>query len=219
MPSNLADEVAKAAASTARTSTSAPVQVLSLTIQLVAAWRATKDDNYEKAAKELAHLNMVYGKQDRVLFLGERLGTVQATVLSAALEAEGIKVYHLARGLIAVHESDLERAREIAREGGIDLKQIQAGREELEEAVPEATEIVEEAQARAERGEAQEAAKAEEKDRGDAAEYPSGEPDEARGGFNISLEYNLAAIRRVTVAIEAGQGLDRDGLEQREPSR
>ena len=131
MASNLADEVAKAAATSARTSGSAPVQVLSLAIQLIAAWRATKDNDYEKAAKKAADLNTIY-KNNPVTGVGAKMGPIQTAQLKAALKDEGIKYYTLARGIVGVHESDRERVGEIADSVGVKLPELNLSREQLE---------------------------------------------------------------------------------------
>lgn len=148
MSSNLADEVAKTAAQSARTSGSVPVQVLSLTIQLIAAWRATKDDDYEKAAKSAADLNTIY-KDDSVTGVGAKLGPIQTRQLKGLLKEEGIKYFPLARGILGVHQSDLARARELARGVGIKLPELKLSREQLEGAVPEALQVVKAAAERA----------------------------------------------------------------------
>lgn len=144
MSSNLADEVAKTAAQSARTSGSVPVQVLSLAIQLIAAWRATKDNDYEKAAKNAADLNTIY-KDDPVTGVGAKLGPIQTRQLKGLLKDEGIKCFPLARGIVGVHQSDLKRARELAENVGIKLPELKLSREQLEEAVPEALQVVKEA--------------------------------------------------------------------------
>lgn len=149
MSSNLADEVAKSAAQTARTSGSVPVQVLSLAIQLIAAWRATKDNDYEKAAKSAADLNTIY-KDDPVTGVCAKLGPIQTRQLEDLLKEEGIKCSPLARGLLGVHRSDLERARELAEGVGIKLPELKFSREQLEEAVPEALQMVKKAAEKAE---------------------------------------------------------------------
>lgn len=221
MASNLADEVAKAAATSARTSGSAPVQVLSLAIQLIAAWRATKDNDYEKAAKKAADLNTIY-KNNPVTGVGAKMGPIQTTQLKAALKDEGIKYYTLARGIVGVHESDRERVGEIADSVGIKLPELNLSREQLEEAVPQAIQVVKNAGAKAAEisGEAVAVASAHEA----AAEetipgYPTGEPDEAVGGYVFSGEYLCGAAGRVAAAVASGQAPELAGIEQREPSR
>lgn len=144
MSSNLADEVAKTAAQSARTSGSVPVQVLSLTIQLIAAWRATKDNDYEKAAKNAADLNTIY-KDDPVTGVGAKMGPIQTRQLKGMLKDEGIKYFSLAHGIVGVHQSDLKRARELAENVGIKLPELKLTREQLEEAVPEALQVVRDA--------------------------------------------------------------------------
>lgn len=221
MASNLADEVAKAAATSARTSGSAPVQVLSLAIQLIAAWRATKDNDYEKAAKKAADLNTIY-KNNPVTGVGAKMGPIQTAQLKAALKDEGIKYYTLARGIVGVHESDRERVGEIADSVGIKLPELNLSREQLEEAVPQAIQVVKDAGAKAAEisGEAVAVASAHEA----AAEetipgYPKGEPDEAVGGYVFSGEYLCGAAGRVAAAVASGQAPELAGIEQREPSR
>lgn len=221
MASNLADEVAKAAATSARTSGSAPVQVLSLAIQLIAAWRATKDNDYEKAAKKAADLNTIY-KNNPVTGVGAKMGPIQTAQLKAALKDEGIKYYTLARGIVGVHESDRERVGEIADSVGIKLPELNLSREQLEEAVPQAIQVVKNAGAKAAEisGEAVAVASAHEA----AAEetipgYPKGEPDEAVGGYVFSGEYLCGAAGRVAAAVASGQAPELAGIEQREPSR
>lgn len=232
MASNLADEVAKAAATSARTSGSAPVQVLSLAIQLIAAWRATKDNDYEKAAKKAADLNTIY-KNNPVTGVGAKMGPIQTAQLKAALKDEGIKYYTLARGIVGVHESDRERVGEIADSVGVKLPELNLSREQLEEAVPQAIQVVKDAGAKATEisGEAVGvAARAEESPvavasaHEAAAEetipgYPTGEPDEAVGGYVFSGEYLCGAAGRVAAAVAGGQAPELAGIEQREPSR
>lgn len=206
---NLADEVSKAAAQSARTSNSVPVQVLSLTIQLVAAWRASKDSDYMAAAKRLTELNLLY-KHDPVVCVSMKLGPIASTQLSAALNKEGVEHFKLARGLVGVRKRDLERVHEIAEKAGVKLPSMSFTEKELAAAAPEAAEVARAAQEKtgAEKGE----------EKGGGPEQAAYEPNEKDGGFNPPIaeqERCAAYAARVYEKI----GLEQGGLEQTEPMR
>lgn len=212
---NLADEVSKAASQSARTSNSVPVQVLSLTIQLVAAWRASKDSDYMVAAKRLTELNLLY-KDDPVVCVSMKLRPIASTQLAAVLNKEGVEHFKLARGLVGVRKRDLERVHEIAEKAGVKLPSMSFTEKELEAAAPEAAEVARAAQEKTGVKDAV-AEKGEEKGGGpeQAATY---EPNERDGGFNPPIaeqERCAAYAARVYEQI----GLEQGGLEQTEPMR
>lgn len=218
--SNLADEVARASAETARRSGSVPVQVLSLTIQLVAAWRASKDSDYKIAANKLTELNLVF-KDDPVVCVSSKLGPIASARLETALKKEGIESFGLARGLVGVRKRDVERVSEIAEKAGVKLPSLSFSEKDLEAAAQEAEKMARETQEKS-LPETAAAVRGTQADGSREAAPPPGEelyePNEEDGGFNPPISVQEGAANRVARALgELGQELD--GLDKREPSR